>query len=69
VFGSVRRREAGSESDVDLLVNWPKHPSLLRISEFRIALREIVGRNVDVVDSEQLHWAIQPQVLAEAVPL
>jgi len=69
VFGSVRRREAGPSSDVDLLVNWPKHPSLLRTAEFRIAVKELMGRDVDVVEERQLHWAIQPQVLAEAVPV
>ena len=69
VFGSVRRGAAGRNSDVDLLVIWPNHPSLLRTAEFRIAVRELVGRDVDVVDESQLHWAIQPQILAEAVPL
>ena len=69
VFGSVRRREAGTRSDVDLLVNWPRHPSLLRTAEFRIAVKDLIGREVDVVDEHQLHWAVQPQILAEAIPL
>ena len=69
VFGSVRRREAGAKSDVDLLVNWPRRPSLLRTAEFRVAVKELIGRDVDVVEERNLHWAIQPQVLAEAVAL
>jgi len=69
VFGSVRRGAARPDSDVDLVVNWPKHPSLLRTAEFRIAVKELVGRTVDVVDERHIHWAIRPQILAEAVPL
>jgi uncharacterized protein len=69
VFGSVRRREADQRSDVDLLVEWPPHTSLLRTSEFRVAIGELLGRHVDAVEEKFLHWAVRPQVLAEAVPL
>jgi uncharacterized protein len=65
----VRRREAVQGSDVDLLVNWPHHPSLLQTSEFRVAVKQLLQRPVDVVDERFLHWAIRPQVLAEAVPV
>jgi len=69
VFGSVRRREAGEKSDVDLLVNWPPDCSILKTSEFRVALQELLGRKVDTVEERFLHWAVRPQVLAEALPL
>jgi predicted nucleotidyltransferase len=67
VFGSVRRREADARSDLDLLVDWKRAVDLLDTAAFRRAVGEIVGRRVDVVDREFLHWAVRPQVLAEAV--
>ena len=69
VFGSVRRREATDRSDVDLLLEW-RHPvSLLDVAGLRIDLRKALGRNVDLVNRHGLHWALEPQVEAEKVPL
>lgn len=69
VFGSVRRNEADDRSDVDLLVEWKKDVSLLDVAEFRIVLQDILGRKVDTIEESNLHWAIRPQILAEAVEL
>lgn len=69
VFGSVRRREADEDSDLDLLLEWKAGTSLLDSAGFRVAVKELLGRNVDTVEEAFLHWAIRPQVLAEAVAL
>ncbi len=69
VFGSVRRREATERSDVDLLVEWKPRASLLDVAGFQIGVRALLHRRVDVVSPGRLHWAMAPQVLAEAVPL
>ncbi|MGI0130183.1 MAG: nucleotidyltransferase domain-containing protein [Thermoplasmata archaeon] len=69
VFGSVRRREADEQSDVDLLVDWGEHVSLLDVARFRVAARNVLGRRVDTVEERLLDWSVQPQILAEAVPL
>ena len=69
VFGSVRRREADANSDVDLLVEWRPGTSLLDSAGFRVAIQELLGRKVDTVEEQFLHWAIRPHVLAEAIPL
>jgi uncharacterized protein len=69
VFGSVRRREATSRSDVDFLVEWARPVSLLEVAGFQGELRRILGRGVDVVNRHGLHWALEPQVEAEKVPL
>lgn len=69
VFGSVRRSEASETSDLDLLVDWERDRSLLDSAAFRVALRKLLGRPVDTVDADYLHWAIRPQVLFEAIPL
>lgn len=69
VFGSVRRREADARSDVDLIVRWKPGTSLLQTARFRVALRELLKRDVHTVEEDLLHWSIRAQVLAEAVPL
>ncbi len=67
VFGSVARREATLASDLDLLVS----PLGRRFDPLalRRELRKLIGRDVDVVSEQSLHWLVQPQVIAEAVPL
>jgi hypothetical protein len=69
VFGSVARGEAGPESDVDFLIEiggklTPWFPvGLIR------DLEALLGRKVDVVTPNGLHWYIKDRVLAEAVGL
>jgi uncharacterized protein len=69
VFGSVRRSEAGPTSDVDLLVDRHPETSLIDRAALVNELEQILGRKVDVVPEEALHWLVRPQVLFEAVPL
>ena len=67
VFGSVARREATLASDVDILVA-PAGPRFDPVT-LSIKLEQVLGRSVDLVSEDALHWFIQPQVVAEAVPL
>lgn len=69
VFGSVRRQEATSRSDVDLMVRWSRPHSLLDRAQLATALEELIGRRVELVNEGGLHWAIEPQVESEKVPL
>lgn len=69
VFGSVRRREARPDSDVDLLVDWKGTPPPLAPLELQIRLKEVIGRAVGVASEGTLPWSIRPQVLAEAIEL
>ena len=66
VFGSVARRSATRQSDVDFLVDF-RGPS--RSRELAEALERLLHRKVEVVTEDRLHWFIQPQVVAEAVPV
>jgi len=67
VFGSVARRQATAASDVDLLVDPVGHR--FRPVELGLALKELLGRPVDVVTERGLPWYIQPNIVVEAVPL
>lgn len=69
VFGSVARGEGHAASDVDLLVELEAGRSLLDQAALRLALEEILGRRVDVVEPEGLHPLIRDRVLSEAIPL
>ena len=69
VFGSFARGEAGPNSDVDLLVDVePVHTSWFP-GCLLVDLEEYLGRNVDIVEPEGLHWYIRDRILKEAVPL
>jgi uncharacterized protein len=67
VFGSVARRSATRSSDLDILVD-PARSGFDPIG-LALRLRKLLGREVDVVSERSLHWFVQPQVIAEAVPL
>lgn len=69
VFGSVRRSEARPESDVDLLVVWKRKHRPMAFLDFPLELERLLGREVDVVSEESLHWSIRPTVEFEAIPL
>jgi uncharacterized protein len=72
VYGSVARRQTRASSDVDLLVTFDRRSrskSTLRSLDFAQELEAVLGRRVDVATEESLHWYIQPQVIAEAIPL
>lgn len=69
VFGSVSRGEAGPKSDVDFLVAMEQGRSLLDLAGLIVDMQEILGRPVDVVTEDCLHWYIRPRVLQEAIPL
>lgn len=70
VFGSVARGDAEPDSDVDLLVDLAPGASLLDLGGMDTELRDLLGRDVDVV---HLHENSRPEFRAnverEAVAL
>lgn len=52
LFGSVLRDDFHAESDVDVLVSFgpEAHPSLLELVELREDLKDLFGREVDLVE-------------------
>ncbi len=69
VFGSVARGEATRASDIDFLVQTGPETS----SWFPVGLIDdletLLGRKVDVLTEDALHWYIRDKVLKEVVPL
>lgn len=69
LFGSVARGEAGTGSDVDILVEFERGRSLLDLAGLRSDLIAALGRSVDVATSNSLHPRLRDRILAELVPL
>jgi uncharacterized protein len=69
IFGSVARREADINSDVDFLVEMEPGRSLFDLGGLLIELQDILGCEVDVVTEKGLRSRIRERVLSEAVPL
>lgn len=69
VFGSVLRGEDSEESDVDFLVKRRTKTSPWFPASLKCDLEDLLGREVDVVVENALHWYIRDKVLAEAKPL
>ena len=69
VFGSMARGDAGENSDVDFLIDLEADRSLLDIAALQVDLRELLGRNVDVVTEAGLYWLLRRRILKEARPL
>jgi uncharacterized protein len=70
VFGSVARGEERSDSDVDILVDFPRGYDLftqrLPLAE---RLADLLKRRVELVPEHELNRHIREQVLKEAVEL
>ncbi len=69
VFGSYVRRQAGPESDLDLLIRFHHTPGLIRFIELENYLSDLLGVRVDLVMPEALKPAIGQRVLAEVEPI
>jgi predicted nucleotidyltransferase len=69
VFGSVARREAGPNSDIDLLIDIGSTTSAWFPAGLILDLEELLGHHVEVVTENALHPALRERVLREAMPL
>jgi predicted nucleotidyltransferase len=69
VFGSVARGDADEASDIDFLVEMEPGRSLLDMGGLLMDLRDLLGRDVDVVSERGLNQRIRDRVLGEAVNL
>ena len=69
VFGSVATGENRPDSDVDFLVDLESGRTIFDLAKFLGDLRDLLGAEVDVVESRSIHPYIRDRVLAEAVGL
>lgn len=69
LFGSYVRGEQKKRSDLDVLVEFERAPSLFTYIEIEDYLSELIGIKVDLVMKSVLKPAIGQRILAEVVPL
>jgi len=67
LFGSTARDEAGPESDVDILVDFPGPPTFDQYMGLKIELEDLLGRRVDLVTRRGLRERIRPFIEKEAI--
>jgi predicted nucleotidyltransferase len=66
VFGSVARGEASEQSDIDFLVDPEPWRSLLDLGGLLMGLKDLLGRDVDVVTEKSIYWLLRRRILKEA---
>ncbi|MFB0546937.1 MAG: nucleotidyltransferase family protein [Anaerolineae bacterium] len=69
LFGSYVRGEQGKRSDLDVLVEFDRTPTLLEFVDLQYYLRDLLGVKVDLVMKKALKPAIGRRILEEAVPV
>lgn len=69
VFGSVATRENRPDSDIDFLVDLDQGRGLLDLGGLLSDLHDLLGVEVDLLETGGIHPYIRDRVLAEAVPL
>lgn len=69
LFGSVVSGENRPGSDVDILVDMDAGRTIFDLAGFMGDVRELLGTEVDVVESRSIHPYIRDRVLAEAIGL
>jgi predicted nucleotidyltransferase len=69
LFGSCARGSQTESSDVDVLVDYEKAPSLFKLLELRDYLSELLEMKVDIVTRNGLKPRIREKVLSEVIYL
>lgn len=69
IFGSYVRGEEREDSDVDILVEFPKGLNLFDVAELKYKLEDALGKKVDLVDYDRIKPQLKPQIMSEQVPL
>ncbi|HUT73955.1 MAG TPA: nucleotidyltransferase family protein [Armatimonadota bacterium] len=69
IFGSCVRGKRSRRSDLDILVEFDRPPTLLQFVRIERELSEQLGAKVDLVMRSALKPAIGARILAEVVPV
>lgn len=67
LFGSVARDEAGTSSDVDILVSFDGPATADRYFGLQFFLEDLLGRPVDLVTDKALRPELRPYIEREAM--
>ncbi len=65
IFGSYVRGEQKEDSDVDILVTFEEHVSILKLVSFENYLQDITGIKVDVIPEKSIRPELRDIILNE----
>lgn len=68
-FGSYVHNEAGPQSDLDLLIDFDRTPTLFDLARLDQMLEDALGVKVDTIPRDSLNPRYAPFILAELVPV
>ncbi|MFH1859460.1 MAG: nucleotidyltransferase family protein [bacterium] len=67
IFGSYVREEQKKESDIDILVEFNKPISLLKLVNLENFLTDFIGIKVDIIPKEDIRPELREAILSEVV--
>lgn len=65
LFGSAARGAMRADSDVDILVDIPRHIGLLDFIGIKQHLEDLLGKKVDLVEYQTIKPALRAKILRE----
>lgn len=69
IFGSAARGDAGTDSDIDFLVELEPDRTLFDLGALVMDLQDLLDRKIDVVTDDSIYWLLRRKILKEAISL
>ena len=69
LFGSYVRGEQRDDSDIDLLVDFPKGKSLFDLVEVKVQLEDVFGKKVDLVEYDRIKPRLKDYILSSQLQI
>lgn len=69
IFGSYVRGEEREDSDIDILIDFPRGRGLFEFAGLGLELEKALGKKVDLVTYNSLHPLLKDRILAEQIPI
>lgn len=69
LFGSYVRGDQRNDSDIDILVEFPKGTSLFDVVDLQDKLEEVLGKKVDLGEYDTIKQRIKNNILKEAIQI
>ncbi len=69
LFGSYVRGEQKKDSDIDILVDFPRGKGLFEFAGLQFQLEDALKKKVDLVEFESLHPLLKERILADQVQI
>ena len=69
LFGSVARGEMDADSDVDILVEFPKGKDLFDLADLQTKLQKVLGKKVDIGTYGSIKKMLRRRILSEQVQI